>query len=359
MPAARGAVNVDAVSAPGATVTVVSRSAHPFDVAVVGGGVIGLSAAWRAARAGLRVVVYERDVVGAGASHVAAGMLAPVSEADAQEPELLDLGLRSAAAWPAFARELGVALHTTGTLVVARDRDEAEWLERELALRERLGLAAERLLPSAARAAEPALAPALRAAFAAPEDHSVDPRELLGALLAATRAAGAEVHEQHAVSDLGALPADTVVLAAGAWSGALADVAVRPVKGQTIRLRPRAGEPALLTHTIRFDGGYLVPRPDGRVVVGATMEERGFDTAMTAGAVYDLLRDASELVPGVLELEVEELLAGLRPGTPDNLPIVRRLDDRVVAATGHGRNGILLAPVTAELVLAQLTGVAV
>jgi glycine oxidase len=335
-----------------------SRSPHSHDVAVVGGGVIGLSVAWRAARSGLRVLLLERASLGAGASHVAAGMLAPVSEADAREPALLELGLRSAAAWPGFAAELGVELQTAGTLVVARDRDEAEWLERELALRTRMELRAERLLPSAARALEPGLAPTLRSAFAAPDDHSVDPRALVAALADAARRAGAELREGVTVSDLGSLPATTVVLAAGAWSGELADVPVRPVKGQTVRLRPRPGEPAPLTHTVRFDGGYLVPRGDGRVVLGATMEERGFDTAVTAGAVHELLRDASELVPGVLELEIEELVAGLRPGTPDNLPIVRRLDDRVIAATGHHRNGILLAPLAAELVVSELAGVA-
>ncbi len=334
--------------------TQLSPAPQSFDVAVVGAGVIGLSVAWRAARSGLRVLVLERDTIGSGASHVAAGMLAPVAEADAQEAALLDLGLRSAAAWPAFAAELGVQLQTGGTLVVARDRDEAEWLERELALRARLELRAERLLPSAARSREPALAPTLRAAFLAADDHSVDPRALLSALAAAARAAGAEIREHAPVDDLGALPATSVVLAAGAWSGALADVPVRPVKGQTIRLRPRPGDPPLLTHTVRFDGGYLVPRADGRIVLGATMEERGFDTAMTAGAVYELLRDASELVPGVLELEIEELVAGLRPGTPDNMPIVRRLDERVIVASGHHRNGILLAPLTAELVVSEL-----
>jgi glycine oxidase len=333
-----------------------SRAPQSYDVAVVGGGVIGLAVAWRAARSGLRVVVLERDTVGAGASHVAAGMLAPVSEADAREPALLDLGLRSAAAWPAFAAELGVELQTHGTLVVARDRDEAEWLERELALRERLELSAERLLPSAARALEPALAPTLRAAFAARDDHSVDPRALVQALARAARDAGAEIREHAPVADLATVPAAAVVLAAGAWSGALADLPVRPVKGQTIRLRPPPGEAAPLRHTIRFDGGYLVPRADGRIVLGATMEERGFDTAVTAGAVHELLRDAAELVPAVLELEIEELVAGLRPGTPDNLPIVRRLDERVFAATGHHRNGILLAPLTAELVVAELVG---
>ncbi len=326
-------------------------------MAVVGGGVIGLAAAWRAAQSGLRVVVHERDTLGAGASHVAAGMLAPVSEADAREPELLELGLRSAAAWPAFAAELGIALRTEGTLVVARDRDEAEWLERELALRERLGLRVERLLPSAARALESGLAPTLRAAFLAPDDHSVDPRALLAALAGAARGAGVEIREHSEIADLATLDAGTVVLAAGAWSGELADLPVRPVKGQIIRLRPRRGDPPALTHTVRFSDGYLVPRADGRVVLGATMEERGFDTAVTAGAVHELLRDASELVPGVLELEIEELQAGLRPATPDNLPITRRLDARTIAATGHHRNGILLAPLTADLVVEHVSGV--
>jgi glycine oxidase len=344
--------------------TLLSPAPQTYDLAVVGGGVIGLAVAWRAAGRGLRVVVLERDTIGAGASRVAAGMLAPVSEADAQEPALLELGLRAAAAWPAFAQQLGIELQTAGTLCVARDRDEAEALERELALRERLGLRAERLLPSAARALEPALAPTLRAAFRAPDDHSVDPRVLVAALASAARAAGAEIREHAPVAtltplllaDRSTVAAETAVLAAGAWSGGLADLPVRPVKGQTVRLAPRAGEPPLLRHTVRFEGGYLVPRADGRVILGATVEERGFDTAITAGAVHELLRDASELVPGVLELEIEELVAGLRPGTPDNLPRVGPIGPGVIAATGHHRNGILLAPVTAELVLEQLVG---
>ena len=357
---------------------------HPIDVAVLGGGVAGLAVAWRARARGLTVCVLDRGELGAGTSRVAAGMLAPVTEADAGERPLLALALDSARRWPAFATELeeatGVEIgyRRCGTLVVARDRDEAEALDRELALRARLGLSAGRLLPSAARRAEPALAPTVRLALDVPDDHAVDPRLLTAALARAAERAGAVLRPGAAVARVlhdGArvqgvelehgerLAAGRVVVAAGPWSGLdlglppSARVPVRPVKGQTLRLRDPAG-PGLLGRVVRFDGGYLVPRGDGRYVLGATVEERGFDTAMTAGAVHELLRDAAELVPGVLELEVEELLAGLRPGTPDNAPVLGASPalDGLAWATGHHRNGILLAPVTAELVAAELAG---
>jgi len=305
--------------------------------------------------------VYERDEPGAGTSRVAAGMLAPVAEADAGERALLELGLRSAERWPAFAQELveaggiDIDYRTCGTLMVARDRDEAEALDRERDLRERLGLRVDRLLPSAARRLEPALAPTLRGALHLPDDHAVDPRLACAAL---ARAAGADLRIGEEVRDLAALPAEQVVIAAGPWSGAFGEEAqVRPVKGQSLRLRDPAG-PGLLDRVVRFEGGYLVPRGDGRYVLGATSEERGFDTTVTGLGVYELLRDAGELVPGVLELEVEEAIAGLRPGTPDNAPILGRSpsDPRIVWATGHYRNGVLLAPVTAELIVAELAG---
>jgi glycine oxidase len=335
-----------------------STSASGFDVAVIGGGVIGLSVAWRARARGLSVVVLDRGELGGATSRVAAGMLAPASEADAQERALLALGLESARLWGAFAAELqdvsglDVGLRTQGTLAVARDGDEKAALERELGLRERLGLRAQRLLPSAARALEPALAPSIRLGVEFPDDHSADPRGLTAALVVACERAGVALRPGVEVARLQDLDAAQIVLAAGPWSAALAPLPVRPVKGQTIRLR---GAP-LLERTLRFEGGYLVPRADGRIVLGATVEERGFDTAITALAVHDLLRDAAELVPGILELEIEELVAGLRPGTPDNAPLIGRLDDRVVVATGHHRNGILLAPVTAQLVAADLAG---
>ncbi|HEX7299040.1 MAG TPA: glycine oxidase ThiO [Solirubrobacteraceae bacterium] len=335
-----------------------------YDVAIVGAGIVGLSIAWRASAHGFAVQVLERDEIGAGTSRVAAGMLAPVAEADAGERALLELGLRSARRWAAFAQELSdvtgadLDYRTRGTLLLARDRDEAEALERERDLRERLGLRVERLLPSAARQLEPALAPTLRGALHLPDDHAVDPRLVCAALARAARRAGAVVRPGVDVHSLDELSADQVVIAAGPWSEAFGDEArVRPVKGQSLRLLDPAG-PGLLARVVRWDGGYLVPRGDGRYVLGATSEERGFDTAVTAGAVHELLRDAAELVPGVLELEVEEAVAGLRPGTPDNAPVIGRSpsDPSVVWATGHYRNGVLLAPITADLVVAELAG---
>jgi glycine oxidase len=365
----------------------VANSANrPFDVAIVGGGIVGLSVAWRAAGLGLSVVVVERDRVGAGASHVAAGMLAPVAEVEFGEHgrRSLELGLRSARLWPAFAAELeeasalAVGLRQTGTLVVARDEDEARELERQLSLRASLGLRAVRLRASEAREREPALAPTVRMALEAPEDHSVDPRLVVAALREACVRAGVEVRElageAQVALDAGGerasgvelagerVEAETVVVAAGAWSGRMgglppgAAVAVRPVKGQIMLLRDPAG-PGLLSRAVRYEGGYLVPRADGRYVLGATMEERGFDPQPTAGAAYELLRGAHELVPGVSELELIELNVGFRPGTPDNTPIVGRgAVAGLVWATGHYRNGILLAPLTAELVVGELVG---
>lgn len=313
------------------------------------------------------MLLLERSELGAGTSRVAAGMLAPVAETDAGERALLELGLRSARRWPAFAEQLAraggvdVGYRPSGTLMLARDRDEAEALDRERELRERFGLDVEALLPSAARRLEPALAPTVRSALHLPDDHSADPRLVCAALARAAERTGAVLRTGVEVSDLGALPAEQVVVAAGPWSAALGGEArVRPVKGQSLRLRDPAG-PGLLERVVRWgqpSPGYLVPRGDGRYVLGATQEEQGFDTAVTALGVHDLLRDAAELVPGVLELEIEEAIAGLRPGTPDNAPILGRSpsDPRIVWATGHYRNGVLLAPVTAEIVVADLVG---
>jgi glycine oxidase len=385
-----------------------ASNASPVDLAVLGGGIVGLSVAWRARLAGMSVLLLERDELGSGATHVAAGMLAPVAEVEFGEAgkRVLELGVRSAEMWPDFAAELeqasgiDIGLRRTGTLVVARDEDEARELERQLAFRESLGLHALRLRASEAREREPALAPTVRLALEAPDDHSVDPRLVVAALRRACELEGvlvrvhSHVHaleldsgakrvigvrasrqwagdvEAGGVADVDVLEdgaceliyARDVVVAMGAWSGGLAGlpegagVPVRPVKGQIMRLRDPAG-PGLLRRVVRFQGGYLVPRGDGRYVLGATMEERGFEPCATAGGVYELLRDAHELVPGVSELRIEELGVGYRPGTPDNAPVIGPgMLEGLTWATGHHRNGILLAPLTAELVTRALLG---
>jgi glycine oxidase len=345
--------------------------------------VIGLAIAWRAAQRGLRVAVLERHDPGGGASWVAAGMLAPVTEATLLEQAVLHLGLASARSYPSFVEELRQASGIDpgylpwGMLVVARDRDEAEALERELEMRRRLGLSVSRLRASEARALVPALAPTVRLALEVAGDHAVDPRKLTASLVAAARVAGVELRtgaEVAAVETSGQavtglrlaggdlLAAEHVVIAAGAWSDAIdgipddARVPIHPVKGQILRLHDPAG-PGLLGRVLRMTSGYLVPRGDGRYVLGATMEERGFDTTVTAGAVFELLRDAGELIPGISELAVDEMIAGLRPATPDNAPAIGRAAvPGLHWAVGHYRNGILLAPITADVVVAGLTG---
>jgi glycine oxidase len=361
-------------------------------VIVLGGGVIGLSVALAARERGMTVTVLERDRIGAGASSAAAGMLAPVAEAEfgGAAAHLLQMGLRSAAMWPQFADRLAeasgedVGLRPAGTLMVARDDDEARELERQIAFRESLGVEAVRLRASEAREREPALAPTVRLAMEAPNDHSVDPRAVLRALRRACETAGVTVIEEAGsvclsldASDArvaGAVIRDGasgggelwrsehVVIAVGAWSAdgcgvpAAARVPVRPVRGQVLRLRDPGG-PGLLGRVVRVQRSYLVPRADGRYVLGATVEERGFDLAPATGGVFELLRDAHEVVPGVSELHIEELCVGLRPGTPDNLPVIGAgALDGLYWATGHYRNGILLAPLTGELVAAALTG---
>jgi glycine oxidase len=354
------------------------------DVVVVGAGAVGLAVAWRAAQTGLRVTVLERaGKAGAGTSSVAAGMLAPISETIATELPLMRLGLESVNIYPAFVEELQAATGMDpgylrcGTLLAARDGDEAASLARELELRQSLGLTVHRLLASEARRLEPALAPTLRLALEIPDDHAIDPRKLTAALAQALTAAGGELRLGAPVNgvatsgdritgvrldDGSEVPAGDVVVAAGPWSSALdgipggATIPVHPIKGQILRLHDPAG-PGTLTRVLRMTGGYMVPRGDGRYVLGATMEERGFDTTVTGGGVYDLLRNAFELLPSVTELVIDELSAGLRPATPDNLPA---LGPGAIPglhwAVGHYRHGILLTPITAELVVKALVG---
>jgi len=351
---------------------------------VVGSGVAGLSVAFSSLRRGLRTIVLERGEPGGATSRVAAGMLAPTAEAARGEEALLELNLASAELYPGWCAELARSsggrdpgLLRCGSLMVARDRDEAEALERELEVRLALGLRAERLRPSEARRREPALAPTLRLALDVPDDHAIDPRRLTRALAEAIARSDGHVRAHAEVRgllvrgervegvELGdgqELLADRVVLAAGPWSGELtglpaaAGVPVRPVKGQILRLRDPAG-PGLLGRVLRMEDGYLVPRGDGRYVLGATVEEQGWSTEMTAGGVFELLRAAREILPGVEEWVLEEAQAGLRPGTPDNAPVLGRgALENLFWATGHYRNGVLLAPITGEILAAALLG---
>jgi len=370
-----------------------------YDAVVVGGGVIGLSCAWRLAQRGARVAVVERALPPTGATNVAAGMLAPVGELAFGEPELLKLTLAAAKAYPAFVAELEEAsgrstgYQRSGALHVALDRDEAAELRRVHELQRSLGLGAEWLPPRRCRELEPGLTPSFNGGVHAPDEAMVDPHELTEALLVALTRASVEVmtgteavaalmdgdrvrgvrtdaiaHIAHGpvarTGVAGELPADSVVLATGAWSGQtkwLPEAArppVRPVKGQILELRARDGA-APCERILCSERVYLVPRPDGRLIVGATVEEQGFDTAVTAGGVYELLREAYRLLPDVAEMELFEATASLRPGTPDNLPLTGPSPvEGLVWATGHYRNGILLAPLAAEAIATELMGVA-
>ena len=353
-----------------------------YDAVVVGGGVIGLSCAWRAARRGARVAVLEREHPAAGATGVAAGMLAPVGEAWWGEESLLAINLASLRGWPGFAGELEadasepVGYSECGAVHVALDRDEAEALERRYELHQSLGLESEWLRGSACRRLEPGLATAVTSGVHAPREAAADPRRLSAALLAALERHGAEVHSgaevQGAepgdgswrldVADGRTFEADAVVLATGCWSGAAewvptdARPPVRPVKGEILTLRGPSDDP-VCARIVAGERVYIVPRDDGRILVGATVEERGFDTTVTAGGVHELLREGYRLLPEIAELEFLEWSAGLRPGTPDNSPLIgRSAVPGLIVATGHYRNGVLLAPITAESVAALLSG---
>ncbi|WP_369804997.1 glycine oxidase ThiO [Pseudonocardia sp. MH-G8] len=349
---------------------------------VVGAGVVGLSCAWRAAEAGVTVTVLD-PAPASGASWVAGGMLAPVTEAWPGEEELLELGVASVQRWPGFAEELTAAagraagLRTEGTVVAATGSGDRAELDALAAYLGRLGRDVERLSGRELRRLEPALGPDVRGGLSVPDDLAVDNRVLLAALRAAAERAGVTLVERavRAVLDDGSrvtgvrtddgdVAAEVVLVAAGAHSAALhptLDGLVRPVKGEILRIAHRAGAFPPPRRTVRalVDGRpvYAVPRDDGGLVLGATQAELGFDTEVTVGGVRDLLRDAERILPGIAEYALVESAAGLRPGSPDNLPLVGALGpEGLLVATGHHRNGMLLAPVTADAVAAILRG---
>ncbi|WP_329188527.1 glycine oxidase ThiO [Streptomyces sp. NBC_01428] len=359
--------------------------ARSSDVLVIGGGIIGLVTAWRAAQRGFTTALVDPEP-GGGAAQVAAGMLAAVTELHYGEETLLGLNLASARRYPDFAAELTEATgqdlgyRRCGTLAVALDADDRAHLRELHALQSRSGLDSEWLTGRECRRLEPMLAPGVRGGLRVDGDHQIDPRRLAAALLTACERAGVSIHRTWAerltvvrdraagvvTSDGTERGAGQVVLAGGSLSGQLAGVPddvlppVRPVKGQVLRLTVPQRYAPFLNRTVRavVRGGhlYLVPRENGELVVGATSEELGWDTTVTAGGVYELLRDAHELVPGITELPLTETRAGLRPGSPDNAPLLGPTAlDGLLLATGHFRNGVLLTPVTGDAMAHVLT----
>jgi glycine oxidase len=363
-----------------------ARPRSSFDVVVVGAGLIGLAVAWRTASRGLRVALADPEP-GYGASHVAAGMLAPVTEAHYGEEPLIRLNLASAARYPAFAAELEEAAGTQcgytrrGTLAVAFDADDRAALAELGEFHRALGLESEQVTARECRQLEPLLAGDVQAGLRVPGDHQIDNRQLVAALLSAVAKRRVPLYreqvaellvERDAVAGVRLRGGETVragrvVLAAGCHSAAVPGLppgllpSIRPVKGQILRLSvPPDAIPFLngaVRGLVRGRQVYLVPRDHGELVVGATVEELGYDTRVTAGGVYGLLRAAHALVPGIAELPLVEARAGLRPGSPDNAPLIGPTAlPGLIAATGHFRNGVLLTPVTADAIAELLAG---
>lgn len=341
----------------------------------MGGGVIGLSVAWGAAAAGHEVTVFD-PAPGRGASWVAGGMLAPVTEAWPGEEAVLELGEESLRRWPEFAKRLEAdavdpGLSMAGTVVAAGDRADSAQLEILAEYLHRVGRSVEFISGRPLRARVPGLSTSLRSGLVVPGDLAVDNRRLLDALRLACERHGVEFRAENVTqvrpdgvaTSGGAHEADAVVIAAGARSGSLHEElagAIRPLKGEILRLRARRTSLPPPRVTVRAVVErrpiYLVPRDNGELVVGATQYEAGFDETVGAGGVRELLEYAEHVFPSLSEYELVQAQAGLRSASVDNLPLIGRLPDGVIAASGHYRNGLLLAPVTADAVLALLAG---
>ena len=357
-------------------------------ILIIGGGVIGLGIGWQLAKAGAAVTIHDRGQAGRGASWAAAGMLGPIAEAHSDELDLLKLSNQSLARYPGWVNELeaetemSIGYRAEGTLIIAIEPDDMYQLEHAYALQQNLGLNVEWLSGREARQIEPALSPYVTAAIRCETDHQVDNRLMAQALQRAYQGRGGMLHQNSTIERIviengtatgvqtqdGFQGADMCILAAGCWSGHINGLPetiippVRPVKGQMLALQMREGitiKNVIRTVKARYPTPvYLVPRTDGRLIVGATTEELGFDTDLTVGGIYELLRGAFEAVPGVYELPLIETWTGLRPGSRDNAPILGKTSvENLIYATGHYRNGILLTPITAyEIAKLVLTG---
>jgi glycine oxidase len=363
-------------SAPFISAVAALKGRAPPRVAVIGAGVSGLGIAWRLAAAGCPVTVFECGAAGRGASWAAAGMLAAGLEAEPGEERLLALNLEGQRLWPAFRDQLeaasgvGVGYREEGTLAVALTRDDVERLRFAFEFQRAGGIQLEWVSGLETRRLEPHLRPGVAAGVLSPNDHQVDSRRLVLALKQAFLAAGGALREHAEVRAIDVeggrvrgvvvgdehFAAEVLVLAGGAWSAGLEGVPavarppVRPVKGQMLALRMDPQQP-LLRHVLWAPKGYLVPKVDGRLIVGGTVEERGFDPELTAGGVLALLEAAWRALPTIEELPIDELWTGFRPTSRDDAPILGPTAvDGLFVATGHHRNGILLTPLTASTV---------
>jgi len=347
-----------------------------FDVAIAGGGLIGASIALELARAGLRVGVFDRGEMGREASWAGAGILSPAPESAAMVP-LVALGKASMALYPDFIKMVeeisgqSTGYRPTGTLQALFTRNAREELSTVIALHHGLGLKAEALSAEDARELEPALSEEIEAGVLRPDEASVDNRLLTPAVCEAAHRTGVTMfpssqitgiwreHGRCAGLQIGAenVAARWTIVAAGCFSAEIAGVApfapVRPAKGQIASLRH---ESLKIDRVLWSENIYLVPRDDGRIVAGATVEHVGFDKTLTAGGLQKVFAGAIELVPALAEARVEETWAGLRPDSPDHLPILGPTDiDGLLIATGHFRSGFLLTPITARLMREWIT----
>jgi len=339
---------------------------------IIGGGIIGLSLGWQLARKGADVEILERSKAGKSSSWAAAGMLAPQAEMGFEDIELFYLCRKSLEMYPKFLEELyndsgiKVEYDKCGAIMPAFDRDDSERIRRLFDFREKIGLPVQWLTGSEAREIEPYLSPKCTFAVWIPEDGQIDNRKLLDALKIAFVKAGGKLYEDHTVERINIknnravgvhihgidIEADNVIVCAGSWSKMIDGIPdeirppVRPVKGQAISLI--MDDTCKLSHAVRAPDAYLVPKKDGRLIVGASVEEMGFDEKPTAGEIFRILERAWEAVPSIYDLKIQSIDVGLRPGSRDHEPIIGDSDvDGLFFATGHYRNGILLTPVTA------------
>lgn len=350
-------------------------------VGIIGGGIIGLSIGWQLAKKGFHVEILEREKEYKGAGWVSAGMLAPQAELGFEEFNYFRLCVESLELYPRFLEELQtdsgieVKLNRCGTLMAAFDRDQTEKLKRIKDFRERINMPGKWLTGSETIEMEPLLSPKCTCGLLFEQDAEVDNRKLLEALKQAFLNCGGLLYEEHNAESVNItngkaesihfhgidVKYDFIIVAAGSWSAKikglefLGDACIKPVKGQIISLESPAS--FNLNHAVRADDVYIIVKSDGRIIIGATVEDFGYDTSITAGAVLELLENGWEAIPAISELKIKSVDAGLRPGSLDNQPILGMTEaEGLYIASGHYRSGILLAPITAYSISNMIAG---